>query len=139
MLRTDAAGLALGVVLVVAGLLIVVLWAAARWRTTSSRATQASGGLWLGLFAFLYGLRLLARATTFRLYFDLSPLVWEYVAAAITYTVPLPLVLFVRTFAPAWRRISAVGSVALATFAACAIASDIVLGRTHGAPPTISS
>jgi phosphoserine phosphatase RsbU/P len=135
MLRTDATGLALGVVLVVAGLLIVVLWAAARWRTTSLRATQASGGFWLGLFAFLYGLRLLARAATFRLYFDVSPMVWEYVAAGITYTVPLPLVLFVRTFAPAWRRVSTVVAVALTTFAACAIAADIILGRPNSWRP----
>lgn len=52
MLRTDAAGLALGVVLVVAGLLIVALWAAARWRATALRATQPSGGFWLGCLRF---------------------------------------------------------------------------------------
>jgi phosphoserine phosphatase RsbU/P len=131
MLRADAVGLALGLVLVVAGLLIVVLWVAARRRTTSLRATHASGGLWLGLFAVLYGVRLLARAGTFRLYFDVSPTVWDYVAAAITYTIPLPLVLFMRTFAPAWRRFSTVAAVALATFGVYAIASDIILRRPY--------
>jgi sigma-B regulation protein RsbU (phosphoserine phosphatase) len=131
MLRADAVSLALGVVLVAAGLLIVVLWAAGRRRTASLHLTHASGGLWLGLFAVLYGVRLLARIGTFRLYFDVSPAVWDYVAAAITYTVPLPLVLFMRTFAPAWRRFSTVAAVALTTFGAYAIASDIILRRPN--------
>jgi sigma-B regulation protein RsbU (phosphoserine phosphatase) len=133
MLRADAISLALGLVLVAAGLLIVVLWAVARRRTTTLRATHASGGLWLGLFAALYGVRLLARASTFRLGFDVSPVVWEYVAAVITYTIPLPLVLFMRTFAPAWRRLAAVAAVILATFAGYAIASDITLHRPNSA------
>jgi sigma-B regulation protein RsbU (phosphoserine phosphatase) len=93
--------------------------------------TQASGGFWLGPFALLYGVRLLARASTFRLYFDLSPTVWEYVAAAITYTVPLPLVFFVRAIAPTLRRVSTILAIALAAFAACAIASDIIVGRAN--------
>jgi sigma-B regulation protein RsbU (phosphoserine phosphatase) len=87
--------------------------------------------LWLGLFALLYGVRLLARASTFRLSSDVSPTVWEYVAAAITYTIPLPLALFMRTFAPAWRRFSTVAAVTLATFGAYAIASDIILRRPN--------
>jgi sigma-B regulation protein RsbU (phosphoserine phosphatase) len=131
MLRADAAGVALGLVLVAAGMLILVLWAAARRRPALLHATQASGGFWLGLFALLYGLRLLARATTFRLYFDASPMLWEYIAAAITYAIPLPLVLFVRTFAPASRRVSTIMAVALAAFAVCAIASDVMLGRPN--------
>ena len=47
MLRADAVSLVLGLVLVVAGLLVVVLWAAARRRTAALRVTHASGGLWL--------------------------------------------------------------------------------------------
>ena len=85
MLRADAVSLVLGLVLVVAGLLVVVLWAAARRRTTAVRVTHASGGLWLGLFAILYGVRLLLRTGTFRLCFDVSPIVWDYAASAITY------------------------------------------------------
>lgn len=129
MLRNDAVSLALGLVLVFAGLLIVVLWAAARRRTASLHATHASGGFWLGLFATLYGARLLVRAGTFRLYFDVSSTVWDYVAAAISYTLPIPLVLFVRTFAPAWRRSAAVAAIALSAFATFAIASDVSLRR----------
>lgn len=129
MLRADAINLALGLVLAVAGLLILVLWGAGRRRSPSLRATHTSGGLWLGLFAILYGVRLLARADTFRLFFDVPPAAWEYIAAAITYTIPLPLVLFIRTFAPAWRRFATVAAVTLATFAACAMTSDIALRR----------
>jgi phosphoserine phosphatase RsbU/P len=133
MLRADAVSLALGLVLIAGGLLIVVLWAVARRRTATLRATHASGGLWLGLFAALYGVRLLARASTFRLCFDVSPVVWEYIAAVITYTIPLPLVLFMRTFAPAWRRVATVAALILATFAGYAIASDITLHRPNSA------
>lgn len=131
MLRADAVSLILGLVLVAAGLIVVVLWAAARRRMAAVRVTHASGGLWLGLFAVLYGVRLLVRIDTFRLCFDVSPIVWEYVASAITYTVPLPLVLFVRSYAPAWRRSATRAAVTLATFATCAIVSDIVLHRPN--------
>ena len=46
--------------------------------------------IWLGVFVFLYGLRLLARADSFRLAFELSSAFWEFIAAVITYTVPIP-------------------------------------------------
>ena len=131
MLRADAVSLVLGLVLVVAGLLVVVLWAAARRRTTALRVTHASGGLWLGLFAILYGVRLLLRTGTFRLCFDVSPIVWDYAASAITYAVPLPLVLFMRTYAPSWRRFSTLAAITLITFATCAFTSDILLRRPN--------
>jgi sigma-B regulation protein RsbU (phosphoserine phosphatase) len=131
MLRADAVSLVLGLVLVVAGLLVVVLWAAARRRTTAVRVTHASGGLWLGLFAILYGVRLLLRTGTFRLCFDVSPIVWDYAASAITYAVPLPLVLFMRTYVPSWRRFSTLAAITLITFATCAVTSDILLRRPN--------
>ena len=51
-------------------------------------------GLWLVAFAFLYGVRLLARSRTFRLGFDIAPAiapaVWDYGIAAITYLLRSP-------------------------------------------------
>jgi sigma-B regulation protein RsbU (phosphoserine phosphatase) len=131
-LRADAVGLALGVLLVVAGLLVLVLWAGAR-RRASSLPGRAAGGGWLGLFALLYGLRLLARTGTVPLYFDAAPIVWDYLEAAITYSVPLPLLLFLRDFVPSGRRFTISAAVVVAVFAVYAITSDAVLHRPHSA------
>jgi sigma-B regulation protein RsbU (phosphoserine phosphatase) len=132
MLRADAVSLALGGLLLVVGLLALVLWTGARRRAASLRQSSG-GGVWLSVFAFLYGARLLARTRTIRLGFDVAPAVWDYAAAAITYTIPLPLVLFVRAFWPAWRRLSTFGAVGLVVFATYAIASDAILHRPDSA------
>ena len=110
MLRADAISLGLGVLLLIVGLLTQLLWVVTRRRAASLPAGHRAGGVWLGLFAFLYGLRLLARTETFRLYLELPSPIWDYVAAAITYTVPLPLIFFMRHFVPAWRRFSNVAT-----------------------------
>jgi sigma-B regulation protein RsbU (phosphoserine phosphatase) len=133
MLRADAVGLILGAILLVTGLLTLALWASARGRARSLPADHRTGGGWLGVFALLYGLRLLARTPTFRLLFDVSPAFWNYLAAAITYIVPLPLFLFVRDVVPRWRRITGVCAVALAIFATYGVASDAILRRPHSA------
>jgi sigma-B regulation protein RsbU (phosphoserine phosphatase) len=139
-LRVDAVSLALGVLLVVAGLLTLVVWATARrvgtpgdgahrGRRPTILADRAASLLLLGIFAFLYGLRLLARTTTFRLFFDVPAAAWEHLTAAITYTVPLPMLLFMRAVTPVGRRFTTLASVGLVVFATYAIASDIILRR----------
>ena len=133
MLRVDAFSLALGMLLLVAGLLTLVLWAGTRRRAVSLPVDHASGGAWLGIFAFLYGLRLLARTSTFRLCFDIDPSAWDYAAAAITYTIPLPIILFARAFVPGWRRFWSLGAVGMTAFAIYAIASDAILRRPESA------
>jgi hypothetical protein len=62
MMREDAVGLVLGVLILVTGLLTLGLVGLLRRR--------ASLRLWLGTFAVLYGSRLLIRTGTFRLMFD---------------------------------------------------------------------
>ena len=133
MLRTDAVSLALGAQLLVASVLTLVLWAAARRRAAALPGRHATGGVWLGVFAFLYGLRLLARTATFRLFFDVTPTVWEHIDAAISYTIPVPIALFVRAFAPSWRRLATWSAVGLSVFAIGAIASDAILHRPESA------
>lgn len=125
MLRADAVGLALGALLAVAGFLALVL-------STLARARLA-GPLWLGVFALVYGLRLLARTPTFRYFFDLPHETWDYVAAALTYLVPLPFVLYARSIIPSWRRFTSRSAVGLATFAAGAIASDALQRQPYSA------
>jgi sigma-B regulation protein RsbU (phosphoserine phosphatase) len=87
----------------------------------------------LGIFAFLYGLRLLARADSFRLAFDVPSAFWEFLAAVITYTVPIPMIMFVRDFVPAWRRFSTVLAIGVSVFAVCAVASDVIRHRPFSA------
>lgn len=132
MLWADAVSLALGGLLLVVGLLTLALWAGAR-RGAPSLKKSSGAGLWLGTFAFLYSVRLLARTRTFRLGFDLDPAVWNYAEAAITYTVPIPMTLFVRAFWPALRRISTLGAAGLMVFATYAIVSDAILHRPYSA------
>jgi sigma-B regulation protein RsbU (phosphoserine phosphatase) len=125
MLRADAVSLVLGVLLVVAGLITLVFWARVRRRAASLA--------WLGIFAFLYGLRQLAVTDSFRLYFDVAPAAWEYVAAALTYALPLPILLFIRVFVPTWRRFLTVAAAGVTVFAIYAIASDAILRRPDSA------
>ena len=133
MLRADAVGLVLGSLLLVVGLLALVLWGAARRRARTLPArSHPHGGAWLGIFAVLYGLRLLIRTATGPLVFDLDPAVLSYAEAAITYVVPLPLFIFVRNLIP-WRRFTYWSAVALALFAISGVLSDAILRRPNSA------
>ena len=133
MLRADAVGLALGSLLLVVGLLALVLWGAARRRARTLPPRSRPHGAWLGVFAVLYGLRLLMRTATGRLVFDLDPAVLSYAEAAITYVIPLPLFIFVRNLVPNWRRFTYWSSVALALFAISGVMSDAILRRPNSA------
>ena len=133
MLRADAVGLVLGSLLLVVGLLALVLWGAARRRARTLPArSHPHGGALLGIFAVLYGLRLLIRTATGPLVFDLDPAVLSYAEAAITYVLPLPLFIFVRNLIP-WRRFTYWSAVALALFAISGVLSDAILRRPNSA------
>ncbi len=125
LLAADALNLVLGLLLLLAGLGSLAFWTGARSRRASL--------LWLGVFALLYGIRLLVRTTTVRLFFDLDPSLWDYADAAITYVIPLPILLFARTFGPSWERFWTVGVVVMTAFAIYAIASDLILRRPESA------
>ena len=121
MLRSDAVSLALCGLLAVAGTLALTVAIAFRRR---ARATPL---LWIAVFAHLYGLRLLIRTATFGFYAGVSEAGWQYAEAALTYTVPIPIVLFARAMFPAAKRFWTGGAVGLVLFATGAIAADLIL------------
>ena len=126
MLRDDAFSLGLGVLLVAVGVAAALLY------VRSSRRKEPSL-LWFGLFAFLYGLRLLARTETFRLVFDLPPTFWPYLISATNYVIPLPALLFLRAAFPRWRRPLGWAVIFMAAFAAGGLAADAVRQRPDAA------
>jgi sigma-B regulation protein RsbU (phosphoserine phosphatase) len=125
MLHHDAVSLTLCGLLLVAG--IMALATAALFRR------RAVPLLWIAAFSYLYGFRLLIRTGTFRLYVDAPRAVWDYLAAAITYTVPVPIALFARLVFPAWHRFWTWGAAGLTAFAVYAIASDAILETPYSA------
>jgi sigma-B regulation protein RsbU (phosphoserine phosphatase) len=125
LMREDAIGLLLGALLTLTGMLTVVLVSVLRRR--------ASSLIWLGLFSLIYGLRLLERTDVFRISFEVPAAVWERADAAITYVVPIPIVLFARAVFHSWRRFWTIGALGLTVFAAYAIASDAILDLPHSA------
>jgi sigma-B regulation protein RsbU (phosphoserine phosphatase) len=125
MVRTDALNLALGILLLGVGVAAVVACARPLRRQPSL--------LWFGLFAFLYGLRLLGRTSTFALASGLPPAFWRYASSAITYVIMVPGALFARAAFPRWRRPLGVMAAGLAAFAVCAVASDAIWKRPDSA------
>jgi phosphoserine phosphatase RsbU/P len=125
LLMGDAFHLALGVLLVVTGLLALVLWGMAR--------RHVAPVVWLGIFALVYGVRLLLRTETFRDGLGFAHAGGDYLAAALTYAIPLPLVLFARATLPAWRRLASGIALGVAGFAAVATAFDALLQRPDSA------
>ena len=124
MLRADALRLSLGPLLIAVGL------AAAVVHLRSARRGE-SALPWFGLFSLLYGLRLLARTDTFPLFFSAPPRFWIYLAAAITYVIPIPGILLTRAVFPAWRRPLGWAAAFVGAFAVAAMFSDAV--RRHPA------
>lgn len=126
MLRADALRLGLGPLLIAVGI------AAAVVHVRSSRGA-GSALPWFGLFSFLYGVRLLARTDTFPLFFGAPPVLWRHVASAITYVIPVPAMLLLRSVFPAWRRSFGWAAAGLGAFAAGAVLSDVIQRRPESA------
>jgi len=124
MLRDDAMALALGSGLVAAGVVTIAVLVMRR---------RLHPLLWLSVFTVLYGARLLIRTDAFPLAAGMEGPLWDYMESAITYIVPVPLVLFVRAISPEWRRFSTWAATVLSIFAVCAVASDVILQRPNAA------
>jgi sigma-B regulation protein RsbU (phosphoserine phosphatase) len=125
MLWFDALDLVLGIVL-----LAVALAAAAAYLGFLRKEPALA---WFSLFALAYGLRLLAQTDSVRLLFDKPPIFWDHVISIITYTIGLPVVLFLREMFPAWSRPQGWIAIFLGVFATGAMTADIVLGRSYAA------
>jgi sigma-B regulation protein RsbU (phosphoserine phosphatase) len=124
-LRGDFVSLALCGLVLILGVLALAM--------TAMLGRRAAPLLWLAAFACLYGVRLLIRTDTFRFYADTSPATWDYAEAAITYTVPIPIVLFARSSFHTWRRFWTIGAAGLTVFAAYALTSDEILQEPFSA------
>ena len=125
MLREDVMELVLGSGLVTAGLVTIAALALMRRRVHPL--------LWLGVFTVLYGARQLIRTDTFRIAIGVDGPLWGYAESAITYIVPVPLIMFVRAVSPEWRRFSTWFAALMSLFAVCAIAADAILQRPNAA------
>ncbi len=85
--------------------------------------------LWFGLFSVLFGSRLLMLSGTVRFAAGLPDHYWFYPAASISYTIPLPALLFLRELFPNWRPVLVWLVRFQLAFAGVAIASDQLIGR----------
>ena len=128
MLRADALRLGLGPLLIALGIAAAVVHL--RWSRRERSVLP-----WFGLFAFLYGVRLLARSDTFPLFFAAPPVFWRYLAAAITYVIPIPAMLLLREVFPAWRRILGWSAAFVSAFAVLAVLSDATRRQPFSAEP----
>jgi sigma-B regulation protein RsbU (phosphoserine phosphatase) len=127
MLRADALYLGLGLVLLATG--ISAVWVYAR----AARPGSEPSVLWFGLFSLPYGLRLLARTETFRLFLGFPTAFWAYSVSALTYMMPIPILLYLRATFPRWRQPLGWSALALAAFALGGISADLILQRPGSA------
>jgi hypothetical protein len=96
-LRQDVVTVVLGILLTSLGLTSGALY---RLRVRSKDPAL----LWFGLFAGLYGVRLLTSSGVLRfITAPVPPLFWFYLVAAITYLIPLPGICFIYEIFPSWR------------------------------------
>jgi sigma-B regulation protein RsbU (phosphoserine phosphatase) len=122
-LRRDAANFALGSILTVLGVVAVAVFGARK------RVTDRSL-LWFGVFTGVYGIRLILWAYIFRSAArPVNPAAWDYLAAAITYSIPLLIVLFLLEVFPGWARILRWLRGGFAAFAVAGISADQILGQ----------
>ncbi len=122
-LRRDIPGVVLGILLLAVGLGAVALF---RLRARGKDPAL----LWFGIFAGLYGLRLLL--TTDVMPFLAAPIprrFWAYLAAAVTYAILLPGFLFAREIFPAWSRVLRWLVRRMVVFSVAGIVLDLFLRR----------
>jgi sigma-B regulation protein RsbU (phosphoserine phosphatase) len=121
-LRHDALNVTLAILFVAVGLAAVSIF---RLR----RQARPPELLWFGLFALLFGMRLLILTDTVRFTTGLSDRAWFYAAAALSAIVPLPALLFLQEIFPQWKRLLTWALRAQVLLGVAAIVSDQVVGR----------
>ncbi len=121
-LRRDATHIALGVLFIAIGLAAASVF---KLRTRNRDKIV----LWFGVFALLFGVRLLALADTVRFATGVPDHFWFYFAAGISYVIPVPALLFLREIFVSWRPVLGWLFRFQLLFAGTALVCDQVLGR----------
>jgi sigma-B regulation protein RsbU (phosphoserine phosphatase) len=126
---TELLGIAVGFMLLGAGAASIVAW-------LLHRQHRSHALLLFGVWCSLYGARLVAEQPVILGAIGGSDRTWQYFRAFITYTITVPIGLFVEALiGTGWK-----GSVRrtwqlVAIFAVAAIATDLALGRPRAAMP----
>lgn len=124
-LRTQLPFIAVAAILLAAGIASIVL---SRLRSRDRLL------LWLGIFASLYGLRLLVQNDLVRTATGTNPDVFRFLNLGLTYIIPIPYAAFARElFGSGWRRSITIWLWAQIAFALLAIA---FFAWTHQEHPT---
>lgn len=130
-LRADLPYLLLGTIVLVAGVAMA---------TFSALRIKDRALLYFGIFAGLYGVRLLVINRIFLRAFDIPPPVSEWCQAAITYTITIPGGLFFRMLiGPEWRHTSTCVIGITIVFAPLALVWGLITGRPLAANPVNSA
>src|SRR4051812_36120517 len=96
-LRADVLPVVIGILVTATGLAVGVL-------VLLRRRTGDRAALGFALFAIGYGVRLLGSTFPIGLLFSLSPRLWAYLQADLTYLLPIPFLLFVEQLrGSGWR------------------------------------
>ena len=118
----------------------IVLVAGAAMASFSALKIKDRALLYFGVFAGLYGVRLLVINRIFLKAFDIPPPVSEWCEAAITYTITIPGALFFRMLiGPEWRHTSTWVVGITIVFAPVALVWALITGRPWAANPVNSA
>jgi len=121
--RAELAATAIGIILLSLG---SVSMAAATLRLRRSSTTLVMFGLWCAM----YGARLLAGQPGVRTALGGAPLYWRAFEAIVTYTINVPISIFVVSLIGAgWRRSAWWLVAGLSAFAVIAVGNDVMSGR----------
>lgn len=121
-MRHDAFAVALG-------LSIVLLGCTAILASLIRRRNKDSAAIWFGLFALLYGVRLLMDTDVVPFALSISDRAAAFTRAFITYVIPIPAIVFVHQVFASWKPLVRWVLAVFVAFATSAIAVDIILGR----------
>ncbi len=130
-LLVDAGSLALGSIILVAGLFALSVYFI-RWKP------KAGLILWFGMIALLYGVRLLASNPEIQLLIGLSEEAWRYSVSFINYAILIPFVLFlIEIYGKGWRSSLRVLFWIQILYAVVAILVDILLQIPESLPDPV--